>query len=671
MKVPRILGWVAVAVLAPIALAAILLAIFGFNWMRGPIERMTLERTGRVLSITGGLGVGFSWPRPVLRFGVATFANPDWAQERQMIAAEATEVTIDLLQLLHGSIVLPEVRLVQPVVYLEHGTDGRRNWLLDPLQQDEGARIRIDRLTLDRGTLGYDDALKKTRIRATLSSAGAIPGIAPLVTSTVAGSNAPEAGGVQFTAQGSFEGQTFKASGSGGPVLALRDEDTPYPLTIDLVVGPTGVKADGTITSLLKFTAADMRMTLHGASLADLFPIIGIAFPKTRAYTTTGHLVHAGQDWRYEQFTGRVGDSDLAGRLSVATAGQRPVLKAELTSKVLDLADLGPLIGSRPGSVQAARKVAVNETPSRAGAIAAVAAAPAPRETRVLPDMPFNTDHWDSVDADVTLKAGTIRRAKELPLENLSTHLSLRDSVLTLDPLSVGVAGGRLDAVISLDGRKTPIQAKVHVRARKVLLAKLFPTIELNKNSIGQINGDFDLTGSGSSVGRMLAGSNGHVGLVVANGELSKLMMEKLGLHLWEILELKVSGDRMVNLRCAVADFNVRGGTMRADALVLDTEVTTIFGTGTIDLDSERLDLTLNQKTKSTSPLALRSPIYIRGRFAAPVAEVDKGRMAVRALGAVALGIVSPFLLLVPLIDAGPGKDSDCAKLIRGASVHG
>ena len=147
--------------------------------------------------------------------------------------------------------------------------------------------------------------------------------------------------------------------------------------------------------------------------------------------------------------------------------------------------------------------------------------------------------------------------------------------------------------------------------------------------------------------------------------------MEKLGLHLWEILELKVSGDRMVNLRCAVADFNVRGGTMRADALVLDTEVTTIFGTGTIDLDSERLDLTLNQKTKSTSPLALRSPIYIRGRFAAPVAEVDKGRMAVRALGAVALGIVSPFLLLVPLIDAGPGKDSDCAKLIRGASVHG
>jgi uncharacterized protein involved in outer membrane biogenesis len=225
--------------------------------------------------------------------------------------------------------------------------------------------------------------------------------------------------------------------------------------------------------------------------------------------------------------------------------------------------------------------------------------------------------------------------------------------------------------VISLDGRKSPIHAKVHVRARKVLLAKLFPTIELNKNSIGQINGDFDLTGSGNSVGRMLAGANGHVGLVVAGGELSKLMMEKLGLHIWEMLELKLTGDRLVKMHCAVADLNVRGGTMRADALVLDTEVTTIFGTGTIDLDSERLDLTLNQKTKSTSPLALRSPIYIRGRFAAPVAEVDKGRMAVRALGAVALGIVSPFLLLAPLIDAGPGKDSDCAKLIREASVHG
>ena len=281
--------------------------------------------------------------------------------------------------------------------------------------------------------------------------------------------------------------------------------------------------------------------------------------------------------------------------------------------------------------------------------------------------MPFNTDRWNSVDAEVKLSAKTIRRAKELPLENLVTHLSLRDSVLKLDPLNFGVAGGQLNAVILLDGSKHPIQARAQVRARKIFIARLFPTFELNKNSIGQINGEFDLAGSGNSVGRMLASSNGKVGLVVAGGEISKLMMEKVGLHLWEILELKLTGDKLVKLRCGVADFNVKQGNMHADALIFDTEVTTIVGTGSIDLAQETLELTLNQKTKNTSPLALRSPIYVRGSFAAPDVQVDKGRVAARGIGALVLGMINPLLALIPLVDPGPGKDSDCGQLVRDA----
>jgi uncharacterized protein involved in outer membrane biogenesis len=142
--------------------------------------------------------------------------------------------------------------------------------------------------------------------------------------------------------------------------------------------------------------------------------------------------------------------------------------------------------------------------------------------------------------------------------------------------------------------------------------------VNLNRNSIGQVNGQFDLTGKGNSVGSLLASSNGKLGLVVAGGEVSKLMMEKIGLHLWEILSLNLTGDRLVKLRCAVADFDVKQGRMTASALVFDTQVTTLIGTGTIDLGHETLDLTLNPRTKKTSPLALTSPIYIRGSFAQP-----------------------------------------------------
>ena len=638
MTLSRLFKWTAGLIVVPAILIVLFIAIFGWNWLRGPVERMTLEKTGRVLAINGDIDVKFHWPRPRVHAGSMAFANPSWAREKQMVTAEAVEIAIDLPQLFLRNIVFSEIRLQRPVVFLEQGSGGRKNWLLDQNQQDEGARIRIDRLTLDQGQLGYDDAAEKTGIRAQLSTA----------------SNGAD---VVFNAQGQYKGLPLKARGSGGSVLAIRDESTAYPLKVDATIGRTGIQAEGTITSLLKFSAIDMRLALSGESLDQLYPLLGLTFPATRAYSTKGHLLRNENIWRYEKFSGRIGESDIAGNLSVVTGGKRPAIKAGLVSKVLALDDLGPIIGSRPGSVAQATGEAVDPL------------AITPARGRVLPDMSFKTDRWSSVDAEVTLTAKTIRRAKELPLEDLVTHLSLRDSVLTLDPLNFGVAGGRLSAVITLDGRKAPLQASARIRARKILLAKLFPTVELNKTSIGQVNGDFDLKGEGNSVGRMLATANGKMGLVVADGEISRLMMEKVGLHLWEILQLQMTGDQLIDLRCGVASFDVKQGVMNADALIFDTEVTTIIGTGSIDLAQEKLDLTLNQKTKNTSPLALRSPIYVRGSFANPDVEVDKARIAARGIGAIALGLINPLLALIPLIDAGPGQDSDCGQLVRDAKA--
>ena len=43
--------------------------------------------------------------------------------------------------------------------------------------------------------------------------------------------------------------------------------------------------------------------------------------------------------------------------------------------------------------------------------------------------------------------------------------------------------------------------------------------------------------------------------------------------------------------------------------------------------------------------------------------------MAARALGALGLGLVNPMLTLIPLVDPGPGKDSDCTDRARDAKA--
>src|SRR6185503_2110635 len=352
-----------------------------------------------------------------------------------------------------------------------------------------------------------------------------------------------------------------------------------------------------------------------GRSMSDLYDIINVALPETPSYVTEGRLLREGTLVRYEKFTGKVGSSDLSGSIQIDTGGKRPFMQGDLQSKVVDLADLGVVVGTQK-----------------------------PREDGVLPDAPFDPARWDSIDADVRIKAGTIERPKQLPLQNLSARIQMKDRVLTLNPLEFGIAGGKFAGPVRLDGRKDTIRADLQMRVQKLQLAELFPTIQSNKASVGDIGGLVELAGSGNSVAQMLGSSNGKIGFFMDGGEISRFMMELVALDLWGVARVKLKGDEPVEIRCAVADFSVKDGVMNTNAFLFDTPVVKIEGGGTINLKTEEMDLKLNPKPKDSSVASLNSPLYVRGTFSQPKPSPDMGRLAVKGVGAIVMGIVNPLL---------------------------
>ena len=245
----------------------------------------------------------------------------------------------------------------------------------------------------------------------------------------------------------------------------------------------------------------------------ELYWIVNVALPSTKPYTTSGHLIRKGTVVRYENFTGKVGDSDIAGFLQIDTSGKRPFMQGDLQSKVVDLADLGVIVGTDE-----------------------------PKEDGVLPDRPFDPARWDSVDADVRIRAGTIRRPEQLPLQDLSARIQMKDRVLTLNPLEFGIAGGKFAGPVSLDGRKDTIRADLRMRVQKLQLGQLFPTIKSNKASVGDIGGLVELKGAGNSVAQMLGSSNGKIGFFMDGGEISQFMMELVAMDLWGVAQREAAG---------------------------------------------------------------------------------------------------------------------------------
>lgn len=352
--------------------------------------------------------------------------------------------------------------------------------------------------------------------------------------------------------------------------------------------------------------------------------------------------------FEYRKFEGTVGDSDLQGALTYSNAGAHPKLTGTLTSNELDFADLAPLIGADSNAAKA-RRQAPEVQPAG----------------KLLPVEKFDTARWRHMDANVTFFAGRIVRKHALPIEDLSTRVRMHEGVLTLDPLKLGIAGGDLDARVTLDGRDNPMRTKALLSVRGVQLKKLMPTLDLVHTSLGHINGDATLDGTGNSIAGILGTSNGEVKLLIDNGMISKLLLEEAGLNLANIAKLKLFGDKPTRLNCAAADFIGRNGLWRSRLLVIDTQDMTIDVDGTVNLASGRLDFTLHPHNKDVRILSLRSPLYLHGTLEHPSAGVAKGPLVARSAAATALGtIAAPLAALATLVTPHHDHENACAGVL-------
>jgi len=642
----RTMKWIGLGLAALALPIGTVVVLLDESRLRGTIVHLVTERTGRQLAISGELHWKLDWPQVRLHATDVTFANPRWARESQMIAAAAVDLSIDLPRLLGGTLFLPDVEFDRPIVSFERGPDGQRNWLLDRDQTDDNARAWVGSLTLVDGRVSYTDPRQDTSILIEIARHD-----------TPAGAKGDAAApGIAFKASGTYLGLPLAASGTGATVLHLRDGRAPYPVAVVATAGPTSIRVDGTVAHLTEDPAIDATIALRGASLAELFDLLALPLPKTHAYSLAGHFARDAKGWQFAKFSGRIGQSEVAGTLHGAYGATRPRVEGELAFRSLDLADLGPVVG----------KDAATAPPSslrgRKGAEPA-----ATTGSRALPSRVFRRDRWTTVDADVAIKAQTILRPKALPLEHLTARLQMQKSVLTLDPLDFGAAGGDLVGTIRLDGQHTPIQAHAKLQVRKLQLGKLLPTVALAQKSVGEINGEIELTGRGDSIAQMLATADGKIGLVVDSGKTSKLLMEEVALHVPEMLLQQIAGDQLIDIRCGVADFSIEHGVMRVRALMLDTDVTEIAGTGSVDLATETLNLQLIPSPKRMSLFALRGPISVRGELSHPDLAFDTGRVGVQGLASLVLAAINPALSLITLADPGSAKESACNALTRQA----
>ncbi len=635
-----------------VLLVVLLLVALFFPWdmLRGPINRHVSEQLGRRFEITRHLSVQLGRTATVRADGVE-IANPEWASKPYLVKATAAEFDIRLLPLLLGRIELPRIALTEPQIGLQIEPDGRRTWALSRDTSDEGSVPRIDALIIDKGTVDYQSAAQGANIHVQFSLARELQGQLPL----------------SYKAAGKWQGEPFNASGRTGGVLQLsKDRVAPFPIEVDAVAGKTSLKAKGSISNLAELAGVDATFDLQGRNLEELYRLLGVVLPSTPPYKLRGKLAKHGKVWAATQIQGTLGNSDLSGALSFDQSAAVPLLTGKVQSRLLDFADLAPVIGlDQPEKAAANVPVSKTDPDSVAQSNKSVATG---TTRKVLPAAALDVTRLQAMNADVIYSAADIRHVEVLPLDKGSVHVKLKAGVLQLEPVSLGIAGGTVAGSIRIDSNPVPAVFSTRLDLRAVQLNQLFPAIETSKSSLGKISGQLDLKGRGNSLAQMLGTSSGDVAVLMGKGEISNILLEFMGLDGGEVIKFLVRGDRNVQLRCAAAAFGVNRGLMTTKTIVLDTADTVINGRGTVNLADETLDLVLDPAPKDRSILSFRSPLKIGGTFASPSAGPDKGALAGRAAIAVGLGVINPLLALAATIETGPGQNENCTAILARAA---
>ncbi|MFK3845020.1 AsmA family protein [Stenotrophomonas sp. Betaine-02u-21] len=625
--------WLAVLVFL-LAAILLLIALWDWNWFKGPVERVVQAKTGRALQI-GNLDVDLGRVTTI-RADSITFANAEWAKQPKMASADRVEIDVRVWPLLRGSVQLPEIRLTRPDALLQTApkADQAGNW--DFMGESSGGEpLQLRRLHIDDGRLQFLDERGRTNIQVAVRSgepkqAHAAP---PLLVS----------------GKGSWQGNAFTLNGNTESPLELTNSGHPFRIHLDGRAGATHAVASGTLINPFQFQTFKLQFRLSGQDMEDLYPLLGIALPSTPPYRLDGQLSRDHQVWQYQKFNGTVGDSDLGGDVKVEVGGERPRLTANLVSKRLDFDDLAGFVGAPPKT--GGEETANAEQKAEAARLAA--------KPTILPDTPYNLGKLRSMDADVRLRAQRIN-APSLPLDDMDAHLFLDDGLLRLEPLNFGVAGGDIRSTVRMDARRPQIATSLKASVRRVQLGRLFPDAKLAEQASGGIGGEIDLTGNGNSIAAMLGSSDGTVAVGMGKGHVGNLIMELAGLDVAESLKFLFTGDKQIPLRCAFADFGVKDGLMDSRALAVDTTDTLIIGEGTVNLKNEQMDLLLKPRPKDISILALRSPLRISGTFKDPGFRPDFKALGLRGAIALALGSIAPPAALLATFEPGPGKDSDC-----------
>lgn len=477
-----------------------------------------------------------------------------------------------------------EARLQGLRITLQRDAAGHANWPA-PRREGSGQAPRIDHIFVQDGAIRVQDGLQQQSFQGAVATDGsATPEL------VVQGAGASSGGPWRLR----LASPAKLASGADRPLDARLELDG----------------SDGRSTAAFRgrlSAAGDLVGSVEaaGPDLHEFARVLHLSLPHTPRYSLSTELRRPvrqpGREVVLDSLAGRVGASDVQGRITIDPQPNGRRLGGELHTRSLRMSDL----------LDVASGGELTRQPPRAG--------------RLLPDGRINLAPLRQLYGALRFDARSVQSGQ---IRSLAMTVHFDGGRVSVDPLRLGLGGGRAEGRFTLDGRRAVPAIGLGLRLEGVTAAQLLASRSLPFNAALHV--ETELQGSGSSLYAAAAHSSGRLRITLGSGHVGALQAAALTADLAQGLSgLFHHSQQTVALRCARADFAVQDGLARAEMLRLVTDAGAASGTGALDFRTESMDLLL----RPLPPAPQLTAVRLQGPLTHPHAELTATGGARQVIG--------------------------------------
>jgi len=458
MRLRTLIRWCAIAcgVLA-LALAVFVLS-FDLNQYRGPLEASASKALGRAVVLGGPLTLAASLS-PTITAEQVRIANPGWASRPHLAEAARAEIQVDLLPLLQDQLVVRQIGLDGVDILLESTADGTNNWTFGEKPGDLTNMLQLPyplTITARRSTLAY---------RSPTSNAG--------LTSATVQAVVAEGRPLHLSGEGIFRSVPLTLTFEVGTPDNLRTPVARWPITLSLQAPDASLTAQGTAALQAGTGDIDLQVALRGERLNALDPLLGLEMPALGPYELIGRVSNRADGIALNDLRAKLGDSNVAGDVTLALTAPRKRLAGKLTSQTVRLDQLQDAINRPIGSAEP-------------------------------PDPPFLVAALQSIDAAVEWQAERVFLNSTV-LDEVSLAARLKDGRLEVKPFAADHFGGHIVGTLDIDTQGKKPTLAVEIAARHLDVGRTLAYLTVTDRIEGIADLTFNFSSRGSTFSSLLA----------------------------------------------------------------------------------------------------------------------------------------------------------------------